>query len=300
MEIETKINYMDPVKIGLNLLCVSLLQPMDMIKVRMQLGQGSGAQIASNILKTEGGYAAFYRGLSATLIRLPLHRAVKFGSYSIIATAVTEDNDRKPLSLRQEVMITSTALTMGWAFSIPTQLAQIRMQADATFPTSQRQNYTNVFNALHRVVADEGVRVLWRGSVAEIARQSALITGRIAGYPLSFRYLKDSLGFGESTSAIGACAISSFIGCALSLPFDYVKTQLQTMQPDAYGKYPYTGSFDCVRKTLKTGGLPMFYSGFRFYYFRVAALTMITWFIMKQLRRLDASINEKKITIKAR
>ncbi|KAL1330773.1 hypothetical protein AAHE18_12G134100 [Arachis hypogaea] len=272
MEIETKINYMDPVKIGLNLLCVSLLQPMDMIKVRMQLGQGSGAQIASNILKTEGGYAAFYRGLSATLIRLPLHRAVKFGSYSIIATAVTEDNDRKPLSLRQEVMITSTALTMGWAFSIPTQLAQIH----------------------------EGVRVLWRGSVAEIARQSALITGRIAGYPLSFRYLKDSLGFGESTSAIGACAISSFIGCALSLPFDYVKTQLQTMQPDAYGKYPYTGSFDCVRKTLKTGGLPMFYSGFRFYYFRVAALTMITWFIMKQLRRLDASINEKKITIKAR
>ncbi|XP_057743706.1 mitochondrial dicarboxylate/tricarboxylate transporter DTC-like [Arachis stenosperma] len=230
MEIETKINYMDPVKIALNLLCVSLLQPMDMIKVRMQLGQGSGAQIASNILKTEGGYAAFYRGLSATLVRLPLHRAVKFGSYSIIATAVTEDNDRKPLSLRQKVMITSTAVTMGWAFSIPTQLAQVRMQADATFPTSQRRNYTNVFNALHRVIADEGVQVLWRGSVAEIARQSALITGLISGYPPSFRYLKNSLGFGETTSAIGAGVISSFIGCALSLPFDYVRTQLQTMQ----------------------------------------------------------------------
>ncbi|KAL1368354.1 hypothetical protein AAHE18_02G115200 [Arachis hypogaea] len=260
MEIETKINYMDPVKIALNLLCVSLLQPMDMIKVRMQLGQGSGAQIASNILKTEGGYAAFYR----------------------------------------KVMITSTAVTMGWAFSIPTQLAQVRMQADATFPTSQCRNYTNVFNALHRVIADEGVQVLWRGSVAEIARQSALITGLISGYPPSFRYLKNSLGFGETTSAIGAGVISSFIGCTLSLPFDYVRTQLQTMQPDAYGKYPYTGSFDCVRKTLKTGGLPMFYSGFHFYYFRFAALTTISWFITKQLRRLDASISGKKITIKAR
>ncbi|XP_020971743.1 mitochondrial dicarboxylate/tricarboxylate transporter DTC isoform X2 [Arachis ipaensis] len=192
---EKKRKNMDPVKIGLNMLSVSLLQPMDIIKVRMQLGQGSGAQIASNILKTEGGYAAFYRGLSAALLRLPLHKAVQAGSYS---------------------------------------------------------------------------------------------------------YLKDSLGFGYTTSMIGACAISSFIGCALSLPFDYVKTQLQTMQPDAYGKYPYTGSFDCVRKTLKTGGLPMFYSGFRFYYFRVAALTMISWFITKQLRRLDASISEKKITIKAR
>ncbi|RYR26489.1 hypothetical protein Ahy_B02g060734 isoform A [Arachis hypogaea] len=293
---EKKRKNMDPVKIGLNMLSVSLLQPMDIIKVRMQLGQGSGAQIASNILKTEGGYAAFYRGLSAALLRLPLHKAVQAGSYScflspwshylyvydgiapcslsqVIATTVTEDN-RKPLSLGQKIMVNSTALTMGWAFSIPTQLAEIRMQADATFPTSKRRNYTNVFNALHRIVADEGVRVLWRGSVPEIAKQYALTTGCLSGYPPSFRYLKDSLGFGYTTSMIGACAISSFIGCALSLPFDYVKTQLQTMQPDAYGKYPYTGSFDCVRKTLKTGGLPMFYSGFRFYYFRVAALTM--------------------------
>ncbi|XP_057743613.1 mitochondrial dicarboxylate/tricarboxylate transporter DTC-like [Arachis stenosperma] len=297
---EKKRKNMDPVKTGLNMLSVSLLQPMDIIKVRMQLGQGSGAQIASNILKTEGGYAAFYRGLSAALLRLPLHKAVQAGSYSIIATTVTGDNDRKPLSLGQKVMVTSTALTIGWAFSIPTQLAEIRMQADATFPTSKRRNYTNVFNALHRVVADEGVRVLWRGSVPEIAKQYALTTGCFSGYPPSFRYLKDSLGFGVTTSMIGAGVISSFIGCALSLPFDYVRTQLQTMQPDAYGKYPYTGSFDCVRKTWKTGGLPMFYSGFHFYFFRFAALTTISWFITKQLRRLDASISEKKITIKAR
>ncbi|XLR54272.1 hypothetical protein S83_004944 [Arachis hypogaea] len=291
---EKKRKNMDPVKTGLNMLSVSLLQPMDIIKVKDQVRRSHPT------FSKEGGYAAFYRGLSAALLRLPLHKAVQAGSYSIIATTVTGDNDRKPLSLGQKVMVTSTALTIGWAFSIPTQLAEIRMQADATFPTSKRRNYTNVFNALHRVVADEGVRVLWRGSVPEIAKQYALTTGCFSVYSPSFRYLKDSLGFGVTTSVIGAGVISSFMGCALSLPFDYVRTQLQTMQPDAYGKYPYTGSFDCVRKTWKTGGLPMFYSGFHFYFFRFAALTTISWFITKQLRRLDASISEKKITIKAR
>jgi hypothetical protein len=40
----------------------------------------------------------------------------------------------------------------------------------------------------------------------------------------------------------GASTISGFFAAACSLPFEYVKTQIQKMQPDAEGKVPYTGT----------------------------------------------------------
>ncbi|GMN59053.1 hypothetical protein TIFTF001_028146 [Ficus carica] len=59
-----------------------------------------------------------------------------------------------------------------------------------------------------------------------------------------------------------ASTVSGFYAAACSLPFDYAKTQIQKMQPDAQGKYPYTGSLYC---TMKTGGPFKSYTGFPVY-----------------------------------
>jgi hypothetical protein len=73
----------------------------------------------------------------------------------------------------------------------------------------------------------------------------------------------------------GASAISGFFAAACSLPFDFVKTQIQKMQPDATGKYPYTGSLDCAMQTLKSGGPLKFYTGFPVYCVRIAPHVMV-------------------------
>lgn len=73
----------------------------------------------------------------------------------------------------------------------------------------------------------------------------------------------------------GASAVSGFFASACSLPFDYVKTQIQKMQPDANGKYPYTGSLNCAFKTLKSGGPLKFYTGFPVYCVRIAPHVMV-------------------------
>jgi hypothetical protein len=74
---------------------------------------------------------------------------------------------------------------------------------------------------------------------------------------------------------IGASAVSGFFASACSLPFDYVKTQIQKMQPGPDGKYPYTGSLDCAMKTLAAGGPLKFYSGFGTYCVRIAPHVMV-------------------------
>lgn len=69
--------------------------------------------------------------------------------------------------------------------------------------------------------------------------------------------------------------MSGFFASACSLPFDYVKTQIQKMQPDDSGKYPYTSSLDCAMKTLKSGGPLKFYTGFPVYCVRIAPHVMV-------------------------
>ena len=60
-------------------------------------------------------------------------------------------------------------------------------------------------------------------------------------------------------------AAFEFFVVACSFPFDYVKTLIQKMQPDAKGKFPYTGSFDCTMKTLKARWPFKFYTSFPVY-----------------------------------
>jgi len=73
----------------------------------------------------------------------------------------------------------------------------------------------------------------------------------------------------------GPVLYQGFFAAACSLPFDYVKTQIQKMQPNAEGKYPYTGSLDCAMKTLKAGGPFKFYTGFPVYCVRIAPHVMV-------------------------
>jgi hypothetical protein len=79
--------------------------------------------------------------------------------------------------------------------------------------------------------------------------------------------------------------VSGFFAAACSLPFDYVKTQIQKMQPDANGKYPYTGSLDCAMKTLKSGGPFKFYTGFPIYCVRIAPHVMVMQYCNQCLKR---------------
>ncbi|KAJ0809522.1 putative mitochondrial carrier domain superfamily [Helianthus annuus] len=108
----------------------------------------------------------------------------------------------------------------------------------------------------------------------------ALNMGMLASYDQSVEFFKDNLGFGEAVTILGkiSCTVpvlyqdSLLLHC--SLPSDYVKTQIQKMQPDAQGKYPYTGSLDCAMKTLKAGGPFKFYTGFPIYCVRIAPHVM--------------------------
>lgn len=271
------------------MLATCVIQPIDMIKVRIQLGQGSAGQVARTMIKEEG-FGSLYKGLSAGLLRQATYTTARLGSFRILTNKAIEANDGKPLPLYQKALCGLTAGAIGASVGSPADLALIRMQADATLPLAQRRHYKNAFHALGRIVADEGVLALWKGAGPTVVRAMALNMGMLASYDQSVELFKDSLGCSEPVTVLGASTVSGFFAAACSLPFDYVKTQIQKMQPDAEGKYPYTGSFDCAMKTLKAGGPLKFYTGFPVYCVRIAPHVMMTWIFLNQIQKLEAKV----------
>ncbi|KAL8159534.1 hypothetical protein V2J09_001071 [Rumex salicifolius] len=256
---------------GMAATCV--IQPIDMVKVRIQLGQGSAGHVTRTMLKDEG-LRAFYKGLSAGLLRQATYTTARLGTFRVLTNKAVAANEGKPLPLYQKALCGLTAGAIGASVGSPADLALIRMQADATLPAAQKRNYKNAFHALYRIAADEGILALWKGAGPTVVRAMALNMGMLASYDQSIEFFRDSLGLGEVATVLGASTISGFFASASSLPFDYVKTKIQKMQPDAEGKYPYKGSLDCAMKTLKSGGPLKFYTGFPVYVVRIAPHAM--------------------------
>ncbi|XP_074321387.1 mitochondrial dicarboxylate/tricarboxylate transporter DTC-like [Silene latifolia] len=271
------------------MLATCVVQPVDMVKVRIQLGQGSAPLVATNMLRHEG-LSAFYKGLSAGLLRQATYTTARLGSFKILTNKAIAANDGKPLPLYKKALCGLSAGAIGASVGSPADLALIRMQADATLAEAQRRHYKNVFHALFRIVADEGVLALWKGAAPTVVRAMSLNMGMLASYDQSVEFFRDNLGFGEAATVLGASAVSGFFASACSLPFDYVKTQIQKMQPDAGGKYPYSGSLDCVVKTLKSGGPFKFYTGFPVYCVRIAPHAMLTLIFLHELDKFETSV----------
>ena len=260
------------------------IQPIDMIKVRIQLaGEGSRSGARPNAIKVAkdivaaGKFLDLYSGLSAGLLRQAVYTTARMGFFDTFQTALST---RAKASGRQITFVERSAagLAAGGLAAVigtPADVALIRMQSDGLRPIAERANYTSVINALSRITANEGVLSLWAGTAPTVARAMALNFGQLAFFSEAKSQLKDTPlpGWGKT---FVASAIAGFFASFFSLPFDFVKTRLQRQTKLADGTLPYKSSIDCAIKVARQEGLLRFYRGFGTYYVRIAPHAMIT------------------------
>lgn len=266
-----------------------IIQPVDMVKVQLQLGaKGSPLAVGMDIAKRQG-VGALYKGLSAGLLRQATYTTARLGIYDTIFAAAKKYNDDKPLPLWQKAVCGLTAGGLGALVGSPADLTLIRMQADTNLPAAERRNYTGVGNALTRIVKEEGIGGLFTGAGPTVVRAMALNMGMLASNDQAKETL-ESFGFakGSQVVIVGGATIAGFFASACSLPFDYVKTQLQKQQPGPDGKLPFNGPIDCAVKTLKSGGPLKFYTGFPTYFIRIAPHVVLTLSFASLLPKLQA------------
>mmetsp|Transcript_14673 Transcript_14673/g.36846 ORF Transcript_14673/g.36846 Transcript_14673/m.36846 type:complete len:201 (-) Transcript_14673:403-1005(-) len=130
------------------MMATTVIQPIDMVKVRLQLGaKGSPIGVASAIIKEEG-FGALYKGLSAGLLRQATYTTARLGFYNKISDAAIAYNNGQSLPLLGKALCGLTAGAMGAIVGNPADLSLIRMQADGTLPAAERRGYKNAFDAL--------------------------------------------------------------------------------------------------------------------------------------------------------
>ncbi|KAI8439824.1 hypothetical protein MSG28_013491 [Choristoneura fumiferana] len=154
-----------------------VVQPLDLIKTRMQLSGGarSSFAVAGEIVAREG-FVSLYTGLSAGSCDKPLilPQGSGFTIYSSIGIKTPEystffrRNAGAAPSFGTKTLLGVAAGSIG-AFVGPAEVALIRMTADGRLPADQRRNYKNVADALIRIV---------RGGRAEAVARATPTVGR--------------------------------------------------------------------------------------------------------------------------
>jgi len=263
------------------------VQPLDLVKTRMQVMKSAGGQKASSfsvlmgVAKNEG-IATLYNGLSAGLLRQATYTTTRLGVYTWLFENFSSP-DGKPPGFLMKAALGMTAGASGAFVGTPAEVSLIRMTSDGSLPKEQRRNYKSVFDAIIRIYREEGVKTLWRGATPTMGRAMVVNAAQLATYSqakqyiLSTGYIKDGI-FCHFVSSM----ISGLVTTIASMPVDIAKTRLQSMKY-IDGKPEYKGAVDVLGKVVKNEGFFALWKGFTPYYFRLGPHTVITFIILEQM-----------------
>lgn len=163
---------------GMFATCV--IQPIDMVKVRIQLGATGNPLSVGAAIAREEGFGALYNGLSAGLLRQATYTTARMGIFSSLQSYLKTSQGTEVLPLWQKAASGLAAGGLGALVGTPSDLSLVRMQADATLPPAERRNYKGVFDALTRITKEEGVAGLFKGAGPTVVRAMALNMGMLA------------------------------------------------------------------------------------------------------------------------
>jgi len=113
----------------------SIIQPVDMIKVRIQLNSESGKTTSPFAVTKEiharSGVKGFYAGLDSALLRQAVYGTARLGIYFNFSEWVRNTkNNGENLTAPQKAGVALTAGSLGSLVGNPCDLVLVRMQAD--------------------------------------------------------------------------------------------------------------------------------------------------------------------------
>jgi solute carrier family 25 citrate transporter 1 len=114
--------------------------------------------------------------------------------------------------------------------------------------------YRSSTHAIRTVLRIEGVLSFYRGVWPVTLKQSSNAMVRFTSYNYLSAALLPILG---ASNSIVAGALAGIVTVYCTMPFDNVKTQLQSIE----GRRMYSSSVDCVRKLVQSGGISRLWKG---------------------------------------
>jgi len=269
----------------------TFLQPMDLIKTRMQVQERSvayrGLGHAFQCIYREGGARAFYQGLSPNLLGSGVAWGVYFYSYNtgkdfykkhFCAPGENLSPIHHLASAAQAGVLTSLITNPIWV--VKTRI-QIQSHAAGTKP------YTGIVNAFSRMIREEGFLSLYRG----IGPALSLVSNGAIQFMtyeemklLMIKYVaKDESGL-NSSHFLGMGAASKVVASVSTYPLQVIRSRLYQKSTDTATKF--TSSGQVLQHVWKTQGLRGFYRGLIPQLAKTAPNSALTFFAYENILRL--------------
>lgn len=269
------------------MVATTCVQPLDMIKVRLQLSQQGVKRAARPTMLTTarsilsgGRFLDFYQGLSAALARQAVYGTSRLGLFVTFEEALKRRcaKNHTEYGFSHRALASIAAGAQGSVIGNPVEVVLIRMQSDGVRPPEQRQNYRSVFDALARIFRHEGVFTLWSGCLPTVIRAMATNFGQLAFFSESKHQLQSHTHLSEQAQTMVASAVGGFFAAFFSMPFDFLKSRLQSQQNLRGVVSTRKGMIAYTVEIARTEGLFRFYRGFPAYFLRLAPHSSVLCF----------------------
>ncbi|UZP40267.1 hypothetical protein NXS19_008083 [Fusarium pseudograminearum] len=282
---------------GSGMVATTCVQPIDTIKVRLQLADRSVLRVTTwsiaRDLMVEGGILNMYQGLSAAIMRSLVYGTMRLGLFSTFEKELARRARERgtTLSFGERSLAGVGAGALAAVVGNPTEVILIRMQADGLKPLSQQARYSSAVDALRRIASHEGVLALWKGAGPTLIRAMSINFGQLTSFSEAKNQLQEHTSLSPPVRTAVAAGIAGCLGALISQPFDFVKTRLQNQVKTSpavglgSGELLYKGTFDCLFKVIRKEGLFRLYRDILPYFMRIGPHSMIALFLTDTIIR---------------
>ncbi|KAJ0299073.1 hypothetical protein COL5a_007569 [Colletotrichum fioriniae] len=243
--------------------------PFDLVKVRLQTADkgvySSAIDVVRKSVARDGLRRGLYAGVSAPLVGVTPMFAVSFWAYDLGKTLVrsTSTTPDAPLSIAQVSAAGFFSAIPMTAITAPFERVKVILQVQSQrLKPGESPKYKGGTDVVRQLYAEGGLRSVFRGSVATLARDGPGSAAYFAAYEYIKRRLtpKDPVTGKPSgeLSLLAVTAAGAAAGVAMWIPVfpvDTVKSRLQT----AEGNVTLGG---VVREVYGRGGVKAFFPGF--------------------------------------
>ncbi|KAK0245654.1 carnitine acyl carnitine carrier [Armillaria nabsnona] len=238
--------------------------PFDLTKTRLQTAPKGAYTGAFDVVKktlAKDGFSGMYRGMVPPLLGVTPIFAVSFWAYDmskLLIYAVTPNRKNQELSIGELAVAGFLSAIPTTLVTAPVERAKVLLQVQGQ--GGNEQKYKGVFDVIKHLYKEGGIRSIFRGSVATVARDGPGSAAYFAAYEVTKKALTPAgsspadLNLGAVILAGGTAGVAMW---SLAIPPDVIKSRIQSAPSGTY-----SGFMDCARKTIAQDGVAALWKGF--------------------------------------
>jgi len=238
--------------------------PFDLTKTRLQTaapGVYSGALDVVKKTVARDGVTGLYRGMVPPLLGVTPIFAVSFWGYDtakVLILKATPNRENAELSLGELGVAGFLSAVPATAVAAPVERAKVLLQVQGQGASGRA--YTGVLDVVKHLYKEGGIRSIYRGTGATLARDGPGSAAYFVAYEVTKKALTPAgsspgqLNLGAVIFAGGTAGVAMW---ALAIPPDVIKSRLQSAPTGTY-----SGFLDCARKTIAADGVKALWKGF--------------------------------------